>query len=141
MSKRPISVCSFGLGERHRLAHHAEHLGVFFGEAVRSRVVRRIRHQRQRLVSRSLRLGELALDLLQLLLDAAELLELLGRRLALDLRPRAELVDAWHELAPARVGGEPRVEGLGCALAREAAPVLVRLGAGGAGVDHATESR
>ena len=41
------------------------------------------------------------------LLHAAHLLELLRRRLALELRLRAQLVDARHEHAPALVGGEP----------------------------------
>src|SRR5438552_683447 len=68
-------------------------------------------------------------------------LELLRRRLALDLRARTKLVDARHELAPLLVCREPGVECLGRALAREPATELVRLLAGGVGVDHRTESK
>jgi hypothetical protein len=101
----------------------------------------RIRDSQPDVVALLLRQGEVTLGSLQLLLDAAQLLELLRRRLALELRARAELVDRRHERAPVLVDREPRVEGLCDALAREAAPELVRLGAGGAGVDHARESR
>ena len=73
------------LGERRRVAHPAELLGIFFREPVGSGVVGRVRHLCERCVSCSLRLCKLVLDLLQLLLDAAQLLELLGCRLALDL--------------------------------------------------------
>ena len=141
MSKRPISVCSFGSVSAGGSPTATELHCVLLGEAVGSRVVGRIRHLRESLVPGGHRFGELALDLLQLLLDAAQLLELLRGWFALDLRPRAELVDLWHELTPALVGGQPRVERLGGALARESTPVLVRRGTGGAGVDHATESR
>ena len=46
-----------------------------------------------------------------------------------------------HERAPALVGREQRVERLGRALARERGAVGVRVGAGGAEVDHGRESR
>ena len=52
-------------------------------------------------------------------LDRLELLELLRRRLALQLRRAAELVDPRHERAPALVGLEQAVERVGGALARE----------------------
>ena len=55
--------------------------------------------------------------------------------------PAAQLVDPRHQRAPALVGGEQRVERLGGALAGERGAEGVGVGAGGAEVDHARESR
>src|SRR6185437_15568384 len=84
---------------------------------------------------------ELQLGGLQLLLDALQLLELLRRRLALQLRARAQLVDARDDRPPALVGGEPRVERLGRAFTREPAAEVVGAGSCRACVDHRLESR
>ena len=59
------------------------------------------------------------LERLQLLLDLLQLLELLRRRLAVELLLRAQLVDPRHERAPALVGREQLVERVGGAAARE----------------------
>ncbi len=141
MSKRPISVCSFGVGRaaaarpsggspprprrcRRRATSPRAEFGIAASSASRS-------------VSAS---ASSCLGALQLLLDAPQLLELLGRRLALQLRLRAQLVDPRDERAPALVGGEPGVERFGGALARKPAAELVGVGAGGARVDHERES-
>src|SRR5262249_60751886 len=81
--------------------------------------------------------GKLLLGLAELLLDLLELLDLLRPRLAVDLLARPELGDLRDEPAPAVVGGEPRVERLGRALARERCPVGVRVVARGLRVDQA----
>ncbi len=99
-----------GLGERRRLAHTAKLLGVVLRVAVGRRVVGRVRDERERRVSRRLGGRELLLGLLERCLDRAQRLQLLRRRLALQLRLRAELVDLGNERAPALVGGEERVE-------------------------------
>src|SRR5262249_16013310 len=97
--------------------------------------------ERERCFALGLRVGEPLLRTLQLLIDRAQLLELLGRRLALQLRLPAQLVDARDERAPALVGDEHGVELLRRALAREAAPDLVRVPPRCARVDHERESR
>ena len=129
------------LCELRRLADPAELRGVLVGEAVRRRVVRRVRQLGERRLARRVRFGQLLLGLLELLLHPAQLLELLRRRLALHLRAGAQLVDAGNERPPALVDRQPGVERLGRALAREPAPEPVRVAAGGARVDHARESR
>ena len=80
---------------------------------------------------------ELLLGCLQLLLHPLQLGQLLRRRLPLQLRPPAQLVDPRHERAPALVGLEQRVERLGCSLPPERGPIGVRVVAGGLEVDHA----
>ena len=140
MSKRPISVCSFGSSScgsspQRRISSASSSVSPSGDESAGGFGI--CREQR---VALRLGLGELLLGALQLLLHAAQLLELLGRRLSLQLRLRPQLVDARDERAPALVGGEPGVERLGGALAREPAPELVRVGAGGARVDHERES-
>src|SRR4029077_2636256 len=100
-----------------------------------------IRDPQADLVAGRLGLRELLFRALELLFYAAQPLALLRCRLALSPCAAAKLVDARHELPPALVGGEPGVELLGRALAREAAPELVRLVAGCSGVDHGSESR
>ncbi len=74
-------------------------------------------------------------------LTGRQRLELLGCRLALELRLAAELVDARDERAPALVGLEQRVELLGSALARERRAPARRRRPGGLEVDHERESR
>jgi hypothetical protein len=129
------------LGQLRRLAEAAHLDRVLVAEAVRRRVVRRVRHLRERLLAGGLRLRELQLGALELLLDRAQLLELLRRRLALGLRAPAQLVHARDELPPALVRGEPGVERLGRSLTGKPAAEVLRVGARGAGVDHARESR
>ena len=104
-------------------------------------VVRRVGDERERLVAGGLGGRELLLGGAQLLLHLLQLAELLGRRLALQLRAAAEVVDAGHERAPALVGGEQRVERLGGALAGEGGAPGVGLGARCLEVDHARDSR
>ena len=103
--------------------------------------MRRVRDEERQPVSLGLGLGELGLAPLQILLHLLERLELLRRRLSLQLRPRAELVDLGDERAPALVGGEQRVERIGRALAGERGTVGVGLGARRFEIDHETESR
>jgi hypothetical protein len=57
------------------------------------------------------------------------------------LRARAQLVDARVGGPPGFVCREELVEGLGRALARKGRAPGVRIGAGGADVDHARESK
>ena len=126
------------LGPRgRRLADHA--LDVPLGVVllrVRDRLVRRVRHLLQQLVARRLRCRELLLERTQLLLDLLQLLDLLGRRLALDLLPPAQVVDLRDQLAPASVGLEQPVERLARALARHGGPEALRLGPRSLEVDH-----
>ena len=96
------------LGEHRRLAEAADLDRVVLGVAVGRGFVRRVRDVRERLVARGLGRGELLLGGAQLLLQLLQLGELLRRRLPLELRPAAQLVDAWDERAPALVGGEQR---------------------------------
>jgi hypothetical protein len=141
MSKRPSSRLSFGSvscgGSPTTRSTRTSSLGRAVGDVVGGKV----RDPQTDVVAGRLGLRELLFRALELLFHAAQLLELFRRRLALHLRARAELVDARQELPPALVGGEPGVELLGRPLAREAAPELVRLGAGCTGVDHGSESR
>ena len=102
------------------LADAAELLGVLVGVAVGRGGVGRVRHLLEEAVALGFGGGELLLRGLELLLHAVQLLELLRRRLALQLQLAAELVHARDELAPALVGGEQRVERLRGALAQRA---------------------
>ena len=129
------------LCELRRLAPALQLLRVVLRVAVRRRLVRRVGHARERLVPRVLGFAVLLLETLQLLLHAAELLELLGRRLALQLRLRAQLGHLRLELAPAGVGGHQLVERLACSLARDRRPEALGVAARGADVDHPRESR
>src|SRR6266545_2758166 len=110
--------------------------GVVLGHAVRRGLVRRVRNFRERLLA--LRLGgrELRLERAQPLLDLLQLLELLGRRLAVELLPRPQLVDLRDEGAPALVRSEQRVERLGGAAARKGSAERVRVRTGFTQVDH-----
>src|SRR5207253_4272743 len=109
---------------------------VVLGLAVRRRGVRGVRHEPKRLVPSDLGRRELFLRGSQLLLEALERLELLGRRLAGQLLAAAEVVDAWDEGAPVLVGGQELVEGAGGTLPLERGPVLVLVRPRGLGVDH-----
>ena len=136
MSKRPISVCSRASSSGGGLADAPKLLGVVLGVAVRRRVVRRVRDRPERRVALRLGGGELLLGLLERGLDRPQRLELLGRRLALELRLPAKLVDLRDERAPALVRGEERVELVGGALARERGAPALRVRACGLQVDH-----
>src|SRR5262249_2735433 len=68
-------------------------------------------------------------------------LELLRRRLPVELAPRAQVVDLRDERAPALVGGEQGVEGVGRTLSRQRGAEALRVGARSAKVDHDLESR
>ena len=103
---------------------------------VRDRFVRRVRNLLQQLVARGLRCGELVLERTQLLLDLLQLLDLLGRRLALDLLPPAQVVDLRDQLAPASVGLQQPVERFSRALPRHRRPERVRIRARSPEVDH-----
>ena len=81
------------VGVRRRLSHAAELLGVVFRVAVGRRVVRWVRDELERRVSGGLGGRKLLLGRLERCLDRAQRLELLRRRLALQLRLAAELVD------------------------------------------------
>ena len=107
------------LGEHRWLADAAQLLGVVLGVAVGCRSVRRVRDERERRLASRLGGRELLLGGAELLLHLLQLRELLGRRLALELRPAAEIVDARDERAPALVGREQRVERLAGPLAGE----------------------
>ena len=72
--------------ERRRLADELDRHRVVLRVAVRRVLGRRVRHAVEQRLQRLLRLGELGLERLQPLLHAAQLLELLRRRLALQLR-------------------------------------------------------
>ena len=104
---------------RRRLADAAELDRILIGVSVGDRVVGRVRDLEQSSVPLGLRRGEGVLRLLQLRLDLLERLELLRRRLSLELRAGPELVDPRDELAPARVRVEKPVERVRRALAGE----------------------
>ncbi len=129
------------LRELGRLAEAADLDGVVLGVAVGCRLVRRVGDDRKRLVASGLGGRELLLCGSKLLLQLLQLLELLGRRLALELRAAAQIVDPGHERAPALVGREQGVERLAGSLARERSAPRVRLGSGCLEIDHATDSR
>ena len=103
-------------------------------------LVRRVRDERECGVADRFGRGELLLGVLERGLHRAELLELLGRRLALELRAAAQLVDLRDQLAPALVRLEQRVELLGGSLAGERGAPAVRVAARGLQVDHEAES-
>ena len=125
------------LRELRDLTDAADLLGVLLAQALGHRRMRRVRNPQRQVVAGGLGGGELLLRSLQLLLDALELLELLRRRLALQLRRAAQLVHARDERAPALVGLEQRVERLGRSLAGERRAEAVGVGAGCLEVDHA----
>ena len=128
------------LRELRRLADTAQLLGVVLGVSVRHRVVRRVGHEGEDGVTRGFGRGELLLGLLERRLDRTEGFELLRGRLALQLRPAAELVDTWDQGSPALVRLEQGVELLGRAFPRERGAPGVRVAACGLQVDHEMES-
>ena len=103
--------------------------------------VRRVRDLRQRRLALGLGRRELLLEGTQPILYPLQLLDLLRRRLAVDLLPRAELVDLRDERAPAPVRSEQLVECVVGAPAPERGAERLRVVTGGAEVDHARESR
>ena len=115
-------------GEGRRLADAAELDGVLVGEPVgRARVGRR-GDPLEQLGAALLGGRERLLDLLELRLHALQLLDLLGRRLPLQLRLRAELVGLRHERQPGPVRLHERVEVLGRTLAGQGRAIRVRIG-------------
>ena len=88
MSKRPISVCSRGSASAGGSPTRRSSSASSSVSPSGADVVRRVRHERERGVARGLGGGELLLGLLQRRLDGPQRLELLGCRLALELRLR-----------------------------------------------------
>jgi hypothetical protein len=100
------------------LADAAQLDGVVLGLAVRDVRVRRVRDAVPPVAALLLRLGELGVELLQLGLEPARLLDLrLALRATEPLLLRPHLLLPRRHLAPARVGGQQLVEILGAALA------------------------
>ena len=127
--------------ELRRLADAPELLGILVREAVRSARIGRGGDEVEERRTPALGLGQLLLGLLELGLDRLQLLELLGRRLALELRLRAQLVDARDEREPGAVGVHERVEFVRGALPLERCAVCLGLRSRRPDVDHARESR
>ena len=125
--------------EDRRLADQLDDDRILLGRSVRRVLGRRIRHPVEQRLAPLVGLVEALLELLQLHLHAPQLLELLRRRLALQLRARAERVDLRRQLEPLSVGREQLVERLGRSLARERRPVGLGIVTRGAEVDHAAE--
>ena len=126
---------------RLRLAPLLDDDRVLVAVTVGGRLVRQVRHLAERGVARRLGGGELLLGRPQLLLDLLQPLELLRRRLAVELLLRPQLVDARHERAPALVCAQQLVERVGRAAARERGAGCVGIVAGCLQVDHRFESR
>jgi hypothetical protein len=82
-------VVLHGEVEGWRLADATDLDGILLREAVRGRDVGRVRHAVEELLPCLLGSRELPLEAAQIHLHLLELLELLGRRLALELRPTA----------------------------------------------------
>src|SRR5439155_12750959 len=114
---------------------------VVVGEAVRRLLVGRVGDARPQILPVPPELAVPGLGLLELGLEHAQLLQLLGRRLAFELRAGAELADSALELAPAGVDLQQLVEQLGRSLAGERRPESFRILARRLQVDHALESR
>ena len=127
-----------GKVERRGLADAPDLDRVLLREPVGRGHVRRVRHAVEERLPCRLGLTELVLEPLEVDLDLLQLLELLGRRLPLQLRPPAELVDLRYERPPALVGLEQLVEDPRrlVALADEGGAKRVRIGPGGLEVDH-----
>src|SRR5688572_12383279 len=138
---RELEVVARLEGERRRVADAPELDGVVVREAVGGTRVRGCRNAVEQLGAPALGGCEILLELLELGLHAPELLDLLGGRLALELRLRAQLVRLGHEREPGAVGLHERVELLRGALALERGAVGVRVGPRSPDVDHARESR
>ena len=119
-----------------RLAPAADLDRVILSLAIRNVLMGRVWQSLERGVALGRGGGELLLGLAQLLLDLLQLLDLFGRRLALQLLARAEIVDLRHQLTPALIGGEPAVEVLCGALPRERGPIAVGVVARGLRVDQ-----
>ena len=95
------------------------------------------RDRARRQVDRLWRRGcEFLFESAKLLFELLQLLDLLARRLALQLLPRTQVVDLRHELAPALVGFEQLVERLHGSLAREGFADSLGIGPRGPKVDQ-----
>src|SRR5882724_11948463 len=136
-----LQVVLDGKVERRRIAPAADLHGVVLSFSVGRRLVRWVRDPVEQLLAPAFGRRELLLQRLQLGLDALELLELLGRRFALDLSGRTELLDTWLDLPDPTIGLEQLVEDLGRSLPRERRPEGLRIVAGGTEIDHVRESR
>ena len=135
---REVDVVLHRKVERRGLADAPDLDRVLLREPVGRGHVRRVRHAVEERLPCRLGLTELVLEPLEVDLDLLQLLELLGRRLPLQLRPPAELVDLRYERPPALVGLEQLVEDPRrlVALADEGGAKRVRIGPGGLEVDH-----
>ena len=109
------------VAQHRRLTYPAELESVVLGGALRDRVVRRVRDEKPQAVALGLRVGQLAFEPPEILLRRLQLLELLGRRLSLEVRPRPQLVDLRDEGAPALIGAQQRIERVGRAFRASAA--------------------
>ena len=141
MSKRPISVCSFASpmvgGSPTRRISRASSSVAPSG----NRVVRRVGNEERQTVALGLRLGQLAFKPPEILLRRLHLLELFGSRLALEVRPRPQLVDLGDEGAPALIGAQQRIERVGCVFACERSAPAIGVRARGLEVDHRGKSK
>ena len=124
--RRDVQVVERLEAEVALLADAADLDGVLLVPAVRHGTVGRVRDEVPVLLHLRLDPVELVLLRLQLALDPGQLLELLRRRLALQLRPRAQLVHLGLEAPPLLVRAQQRVEDLLAALARDRRPEGVR---------------
>jgi hypothetical protein len=138
---REIEMVLCGEVEGGRLPD-APHLDrVVVREAVRRVHGGRVRDAGEQLPPACLRGAERLLERLELGLHALELLQLLGRRLALQLPPCSQILDARLHVEHCTVGREQLVERLGRALALECSPECVGILPCCAQVDHERESR
>jgi hypothetical protein len=129
--------------ELRRLGGPPDLFRVLVGEAVGGARIRRIGEAREELVASRRGLLQRSVGLLQLLLQTVEPLQLFRRGFARSGRlPRStQLIDARVRGSPALVGGEKLVEDLGRALAGKRRAPGFGIGACGANVDHARESK
>ena len=134
-------ACLLRIRRRGRIADAAELHGVILGIAVGRGRMRRIWHLSQGCVACGFGGGQVVFGRPELLLQELQRPELLGRRFALELRSAPQIVDAWHELAPALVGCEECVERLCGALSRECGAPCLGIGSSRFEVDHAMDSR
>ena len=135
-----VEVADFGVllrvGQLRWLAPPFDLDRLVLRQAVGRRLVRRIRNLAERGVPLGLCRRELRLERGQLLLARLQLLELLGRRLALELLLAAQLFHLRQELPPVRVRGDQVVERIGRAATRERRAHAFRVVACCADVDH-----
>ena len=129
-----------GVCELRRLADEPLDPDVLLRRAVGDVVGRRVRDAQADLVALVLGLGELELRALQLLLDPRSSSSCSGVGLPLTfVRERSSSTRGTSSRQRSSAASQASNASAG-ALAREAAPELVRLVAGGVGVDHDSES-